>query len=339
MTRSIDRRVIVAGAIMLVLALLPLLAAWLEEDFYIGQLRRVLIIAIAAVSLDIILGYGGMVSLGHAAFLGAGAYVVATLHWHADRNLAIFGWLPASMDSLVTIPLAMAVAALLALVIGAISLRTTGLYFIMITLAFAQMLYFLFVSLRFEDDGRNYGGDDGLRYPADVLLFRLVGTDNELGFYFVVWTLLALVLFAGHRLTRARFGLALQGIRDNERRMRALCFATRRYKLAAFVLAGAIAGLSGALLALHESYVSPSLMHWTRSGDLVVMVVLGGMGTLSGPVLGAAVFLLLEKFLPDYTEHWMLIFGPVLVLVVLFAKQGLIGLIETKRDPDEGAHG
>jgi branched-chain amino acid transport system permease protein len=339
MNWSIDRRVIVAGVIMLLLALLPLLAAWLEQDFYIGQLRRVLIIAIAAVSLDIILGYGGMVSLGHAAFLGAGAYVVAALHWHADRNLAIFGWLPASMDSLVTIPLAMAVAAVLALVIGAISLRTTGLYFIMITLAFAQMLYFLFVSLRFDDDGRNYGGDDGLRYPSDVLLFRIVGTDNELGFYFVVWTLLAMVLFVGHRLTRARFGLALQGIRDNERRMRALGFATRRYKLAAFVLAGAIAGLSGALLALHESYVSPSLMHWTRSGDLVVMVVLGGMGTLSGPVLGAAVFLLLEKFLPDYTEHWMLIFGPVLVLVVLFAKHGLIGLIETRRDPKEGAHG
>ena len=339
MSPRLDRRAAVAIGLMALLAILPLVATWLDQGFYVGQLRRVLIFAIAAVSLDIILGYGGMVSLGHAAFVGAGAYVVALLHWHADRGIEILGLLPGTMQSLATIPAAMLVAALLALAIGAISLRTSGLYFIMITLAFAQLVYFLFVSLRFEDAGRSYGGDDGLRYPADVAVLGIVETTNDLGFYFVVWTALALVLVAAQRLVRSRFGVVLQGIRDNERRMRAIGFPTNRYRLVAFVLSGAIAGLAGALLALHEGYVSPSLMHWTRSGDLVVMVVLGGMGTLFGPVIGATLFLLLEKFLPDFTEHWMIVFGPLLVLAVLFARRGLIGLFDKRgEEARDGGH-
>jgi branched-chain amino acid transport system permease protein len=330
-----DRRTMFAIVLMTALALLPLVAEALDQGFYVGQLRRVLIFAIAAVSLDLILGYGGMVSLGHAAFFGIGAYVVAILHWHADRELSLPGGIAPVTSSLAVLALAILAAALLAAAIGAICLRTSGIYFIMITLAFAQMLYFLFVSLRFEDAGRAYGGDDGLRFPVDAKLLGFVDTENDLTFYFAVWAILALLLWAGHRATRARFGFVLEGIRDNERRMRALGFDTDRYKLAAFTLSGAIAGLAGALFAYHESYVSPSLMHWTRSGDLVVMVVLGGMGSLFGPVAGATLFLLLEKFLPDYTQHWMLVFGPILVLLVLFAKRGLIGLVD-RRDAGDG---
>lgn len=336
MTR--DRRLLFIFGLLAIFALLPLVASALDQEFYIGQVRRVLIFAVAAVSLDLILGYAGMVSLGHAAFFGVGAYVVAILHWHADREVLLFGLVPGTTSSFVTIPLAMLVAAALAAVIGAICLRTAGIYFIMSTLAFAQMIYFLFVSLRFHENDRAYGGDDGLRFPGQTQVLGVVDTDSTIAFYYLVLAVLMLVLYLGHRLTRARFGLALQGIRDNERRMRAIGFPTPRYKLVAFVLSGAIAGLAGALLAFHEGYVSPSLMHWTRSGDLIVMVVLGGMGSLFGPVAGAAMFLLLEKFLPDYTEHWMLVFGPILVLVVLFAKRGLIGLVDGRTEAGRGRH-
>jgi branched-chain amino acid transport system permease protein len=333
MTR--DRRIVFIVVLMALFALVPLVAGAIGQEFYVNQFRRILIYAIAAVSLDLILGVGGMVSLGHAAFLGIGAYVLGILHWHAERDVLLFGFLPATTSSFVTLPLAVIIAGALALAIGAISLRTSGLYFIMITLAFAQMLFFFFVSLRFQLEGRDYGGDDGLRYSGDTTIFGLIDTSNDTAFYYFVWALLALVLYLAHRLVHARFGATLLGIRENERRMRALGVETFRYKLAAFGLAGAIAGLAGALLAIQEGYVSPSVMHWTRSGDLIVMVVLGGMGSLFGPVAGAALFLLLEKFLPDYTEHWMLIFGPVLVAIVLFAKRGLIGLVD-KRD---GGHG
>jgi branched-chain amino acid transport system permease protein len=282
------------------------------------------------VSLDLIVGYGGMVSLGHAAFVGVGAYVVGLLHWHADRELLLFGFIPGTSSPLVTFPLAVLTAGALAALIGLVSLRTGGIYFIMITLAFAQMLYFLFVSWRLADGDRQYGGDDGLRFPAESRLFG-VDIAQDLPFYYLALALLALVLFVGRRTTESRFGLLLQGCRENERRMRALGFPTLRYKLAAFAIAGAVAGLAGALLALHESYVSPAIMHWTRSGDLVVMVVLGGMGTLVGPVAGATLFLLMERFLPDWTEHWMLVFGPALIAIVLFARRGLLGLAERGR--------
>ncbi|MBL8700387.1 MAG: branched-chain amino acid ABC transporter permease [Alphaproteobacteria bacterium] len=323
-----DRRILFIAVLMALFAVLPLVAGALDQEFYIGQVRRVLIYAIAAVSLDLIVGYGGMVSLGHAAFLGIGAYVVGILAWHADREVLLFGLVPGTTNGVVAVVAAVVVGAGFAAVIGAVSLRTTGLYFIMITLAFAQMLYFLMVSLRFEDQGRAYGGDDGLRFPVEARILGLVDPADDVAFYYLVLAMLALVLVLGHRLVNARFGLVLQGLRDNERRMRAIGFSPFACRLAAFTLAGAVTGLAGALLAYHEAYVSPAIMHWTRSGDLVVMVVLGGLGTLFGPVAGAAAFLLLEKFLPDYTEHWMLVFGPILVAVVLFAKRGLIGLAE-----------
>jgi branched-chain amino acid transport system permease protein len=329
--RSLDRRVWFAIVLLAALAVLPLVANATGNEFYIGQFRRILIFAIAAISLDLILGYGGMVSLGHAAFFGVGAYVVAILNWHADREVPLFGLMLGTHDVLVTWTAAILVSAAMAFLIGLISLRTTGIFFIMITLAFAQMVYFFFVSLR------AYGGDDGLRFPGDTVVLGIVDTENDVAFYYLVFAILCATLYLCRRVVNSRFGMVVQGCRENERRMRALGFPTYKYKLAAFTLAGAIAGLAGALFAAHESYISPSIMHWTRSGDLIVMVVLGGMGTLIGPVIGAIAFLFLEKTLPDYTEHWMIVFGPILLLVVLFARRGIFGwfLPESER----GRHG
>ena len=191
-----------------------------------------------------------------------------------------------------------------ALCIGVVSLRTSGVYFIMITLAFAQLLYFIFVGL----DG--IGGDEGLRFRPDRNVMGLINLHHSTTFYYVVLACLAATVFALHRLVHSPFGLMLAGCRENEHRLRALGCATFRYKLIAFVIAGAIAGLAAGLFALHEAFVSPAVMHWSRSGDLIVMVLLGGMGTLVGPIIGAIGFLMLESFLPDYSEHWMLFFGP-----------------------------
>lgn len=324
----IDRRGWIVIALLALFAAAPLLALAFDAPFYIGQFRRILIFAIAAVSLDLILGYGGMVSLGHAAFFGVGAYVVAILNWHAFRDLPLFGLPLGTMNPLITWTLAALLAGVVALIIGLFSIRTTGIYFIMITLAFAQMVYFAFVSLR------AYGGQDGLRFRGRTQFLGLE-TGNTVHFYYLVLALLCAVLYLAWRLTRSRFGMVIQGARENERRLKALGFPSFPYKLAAFTLAGAICGLAGGLFATDQSFVSPEIMHWTRSGDLIVMVIMGGMGTLIGPVIGAAIFLLLEFVLPDYSEHWKIIFGPVLILIVLFAKHGLWGWI----DPRGARHG
>ena len=284
---------------------------------------RILIFALAAASLNLILGYGGMVSFGHAAFFGAGAYVVGILSHHATLGDPLMTWpvtVGGTENALIAWPLAMLAAGLLALPIGALSLRTSGLYFIMITLAFAQMLYFFAVSLE------TYGGDDGLSLRSRSALGPLdLGDDRQ--FYFLVLAILVLALFLKERLVNARFGRVLRGIRENERRMAALGYPVYRYKLAAFVIAGAFGGLAGALIANHTEFVSPSFMDWPRSGEFLVIVVLGGMGSLFGPVLGAIAFLLLEEVLSDLTRHWMIVLGPLLVLVVLFGKRGLWSLI------------
>ncbi len=330
MLALLDRRAAFVLVLLLFFAALPAIAVAAGEEFYIGQFRRILIFAIAAISLDLILGYGGMVSLGHAAFFGIGAYVVAILNWHAQEETALLGFIPGASSILVTWPAAVLVSAAVALVVGAISLRTSGIYFIMITLAFAQMIYFFFVSLE------AYGGDDGLRFPGDIGFIDAAATALgdagydpatwfETIFYYFTFALFLAVLYGSYRLVHSRFGMVIQGCRENERRMRAIGFATYRYKLACFAIAGGIAGLAGAVFAAHESYISPSIMHWTRSGDLIIMIVLGGMGTLVGPVAGATLYLLLEKFLPDYTQHWPIVFGPILILVVLFAKRGIYG--------------
>lgn len=332
MTRMPARRTkaALATVVLAALAVLPPAAEALDESFLIGLFTRVLIFALAAVSLDLILGFGGMVSFGHSAYFGAGAYVVAILSFHGTGGEAP-AWpfaLPWFDSALAAWPLAVAGAALLALLIGAVSLRTSGMYFIMITLAFAQMLYYFFVSLEV------YGGDDGLSIAGRN---RLPGLDleNEAAFYYVCLLILAVFLVLGRRLVRSRFGMVLRGCKENEERMRALGFPVYRYKLTAFVLAGAAAGLAGALMANYMGFVDPALMHWTVSGEIMVMVILGGMGTLAGPVVGAAVLLLLEEVLSAYMEHWMIILGPVLVLVVLFARRGIWGWFGRGED----AHG
>jgi branched-chain amino acid transport system permease protein len=224
--------------------------------------------------------------------------------------------------------LALAASALFALVFGAISLRTRGVYFIMITLALAQMMYFLGVSLD------RYGGDDGLPLAEPSDFSGLVDLSDKNSLYFLVFALLLLCLWISRRLVNSRFGMVIQGARSNEARMEAIGFPTYRYKLAAFVIAGTMAGLAGALLANHTDFVNPDMMHWTRSGDLIIMVLLGGMGSLVGPIVGALVFILLEELLSGVTEYWQLIFGPFLILVVLFARGGLLGFLERRGDSD-----
>lgn len=300
--------------LLLVLAAFPLVAPALGLDFYISFVRRVLIFALAATSLNLVLGYGGMVALGHAAFFGAGAYMVAILGV-AGVSSALVGW-----------PVAIGVAALLALITGAVSLRTRGVYFIMITLAFAQMIYYMFISLR------QYGGEDGLNMAGKS---TLPGVDlaHDLSFYYVVLVIFGAVCLGVSRLVNSRFGQALQGIRENESRMQALGYPVYRIKLTAFVLSGALAGLAGALLANHNLFVSPSLMHWTQSANLLIMVLVGGIGLRLGGVAGAATMLLLEEFLRQWTDYWHMPLGVLLLGVVLFAPRGLAGLFIRKERP------
>ena len=303
---------------------LPFLAEAAGKGFYVTLFTRILIFGLAAVSLDLILGYGGMVSFGHAAFVGVGAYVIGILSWHVFDASPVMTWpvmIEGTENAFVVWPLAALMGGLFALVIGAISLRTAGISFIMITLAFAQMLFYLAISLR------KYGGEDGIALYSKSQLVPAVDLFDRTTFYYVCLALLAAFLLICRRLTRSRFGMVVRGARINERRMKALGFSPYRYKLTAFVISGAGAGLSGALLANAAEFVGPAYMSWQRSGELIVMVVLGGMGTLFGPVVGAAAFVLLEEWLADLTEHWQIILGPVLLFVVVFARRGIWGWI------------
>ena len=301
---------------LLALALVPPLAGMLNQPFYVDLFRRMMIFAIAALSLDLILGYGGLVSFGHAAYLGIGAYAVGVLTHHGIQN-GFVQW-----------SLAIVGSALVALVIGAISIRTSGVYFIMITLAFTQMLYYLGLSIE------EYGADDGMRLAARSQFAGLVDLRNPAAFYYVVFVLLVLFLYVTHRMVNARFGMVIRAAKSNEPRARAVGFSPYGYRLAAFVVAGAMCGVAGALLVNHTEYLTPEFMHWTRSGEIMFMVILGGMGTLVGPVVGAVALLLLEDVLSAWTTHWQMVLGPILLLVVLFAKRGLVGLL-----PDRGRDG
>jgi branched-chain amino acid transport system permease protein len=304
-----DRRSALPWLLLLAAAALPWVAGWLDQVYYIGFARRMMIFALAAVSLNFIMGYGGMVSLGHAAFFGMGAYTVAIAMSHGVAS----AW--------ITWPLAVAVAAAMALVIGAISLRTRGVYFIMITLAFAQMVYYLAVGLK------QYGGEDGLNLPGRSTVGFGVDLADELTLYYVVLALLATVIFLLNRTIDARFGRVLLGIRENEIRMEAVGFPTFRYRLTGFAIAGGLAGLAGALLANHNLFVSPATLHWTQSATLVVMVLLGGIGFRYGGLLGAVVLLLLEEVLAALTDYWHLPLGLLLLAVVFFAPRGLAGVV------------
>ena len=302
-------RLVALGGGLLALALVPPLAGLLNEPFYVDLFRRMMIFAIAAVSLDLILGYGGLVSFGHAAYLGIGAYAVGVPTYYGIQNGFLHGGL------------AIVGSALVALVIGAISIRTSGIYFIMITLAFTQMLYYLGLSIE------EYGADDGMRLAARSRFAGLIDLRDPATFYYVVFALLVLFLYVSHRMVNARFGLVIRATKSNEARARAVGFSPYAYKLTAFVIAGAMCGVAGALLVNHTEYLTPEFMHWTRSGEIMFMVILGGMGTLVGPVVGAVALLLLEDVLSAWTTHWQMILGPILLLVVLFAKRGLIGLL------------
>lgn len=299
-------------AVALALAF-PQLAALLGQDFYVSFASRVLIWGLLASSLNLLVGMGGMVSLGHAAFFGVGAYVVGVIALD----------MPQLSGALTAWPLAMAINALLALVIGAISLRTRGVYFIMITLAFAQMLFYIFVSLK------GYGGDDGMSLARRSSLPGL-NMANDTVFYYVVLTILGICLLALGRLKSSRFGRVLRGIKDNEVRMESMGYPSFRFKLAAFVIAGSVAGLAGALMANQNSFVSPNMLYWDQSGTTLVMVILGGLGSLWGGLAGAAAYLLLEEVLTAFTRHWQIALGLILLGVVFFAPNGIAGLFAKK---------
>lgn len=294
-------------AIFAALALLPFVPLSGSENFILATVSRVMIFAIAAVSLDLILGYGALVSFGHAAFLGIGAYAVGILSAHGIREAAI------------QLPVALIASAVFALITGAISLRTKGIYFIMITLAFGQMAFFFAVSLA------AYGGDDGMTLPGRSLFFGIDTGRSELSLYYIVFAFLLGSYLLCRSIVSSRFGRVIRGAKENPQRMAAIGFSLFRYQLTMYVIAGTLCGLAGFLLANQTQFVSPAYMTWQRSGELIVMVLLGGLGSLNGAILGAASFLLLEEVLSHFTEYWKLYFGPFLVLVVLFANGGLIG--------------
>ncbi len=312
-------RAVVATAVLLLLALVPVLAALVQQPFYVTLVTRIMIFALAALGLNLVLGYGAMVSFGHAMYMGVGAYAVGILSHYGVAN----GW--------AHVGAALVAGALLALAVGAICLRTSGMAFIMITLAFAQMLFFLAVSLK------DFGGDDGLSIAArsDFGLFKLA--DNRV-LYYATYAVLVATLYAFWRLVHSRFGMVLRGCKSNERRMAALGFATLRYKLAAYVLSALVCVLAGVLLANLTRFVAPAYMAWTVSGELIVMIVLGGLGTLMGPVVGAAALLLLEEVLASFkiglpaldawvSQHWQALIGLFIVFVVLAMKRGIYGVL------------
>ncbi len=305
---SILAREILPIAIFLGFALFPVAAAFGAENYLLDLLMRVMIFAIAALGLDLLVGYGALVSFGHAAFIGIGAYAVGILAAHGIGEMSI------------SLPVALAAATAFAYLTGAICLRTRGVYFIMITLAFGQMAYFLASSLA------PYGGDDGLTIHARNTLFGLSPFTHERLFYYIVLGCLAGCYLLCRALVISRFGRVFRGARENATRMATLGFEIYRYQLAAYAISGALGGLAGFLLANATDFVSPAYMSWQRSGELIIMIIFGGLGTLHGAIIGALAFLLLSEWLSELTENWKMILGPLLVLIVLLARGGLLGL-------------
>jgi len=302
--------------LLLLLAILPLLTQAFDQRYLLSIGTRVVIWSIAAISLNMILGYGGLVSFGHAMFFGIGGYAVGILAANGITSGSI-QW-----------PVGVLAAALWAALIGALSLRTRGLYFIMITLAFAQLVYYVGAGLE------AYGGDDGLNISRSRFV-GLLDLRDKAAFYWLCFTLLAATLWFCGRFANSRFGLVIRGARSNDLRMTALGFPVFRYRLAAFTIAGALGGLAGILLANEGAYISPAMMSWVKSGDLIVIVVLGGMGTLFGPLYGAIAFFVLEETLKPlldllhkgWGEYWQIVFGPLLVLIALYARGGIDSLL------------
>jgi len=306
-------RLILWTVTVALLVALPPLAQAAGQPFYIDLVRRMLILSIAAVSLNLILGYGGLVSFGHAAYLGLGAYSVGIL--------AFYGITSGPLQWLV----AMGVSAAVAAVIGAVCIRTSGIFFIMITLAFTQMLYYLGISLE------EFGGDDGMRLKARSQFGGLINLSDSVTFYYVSLAILLLAVLLVYRIVNSRFGMVLRAAKSNEARSRAIGFSPYPYRLVAFVIAGAMCGLAGALYANHTNYITPGLMSWHQSGELMFMVILGGMATTAGPIIGTFAFLILEEILKAapiafVKEHWQMFLGPLLLLSVIFFRRGLAGI-------------
>jgi len=309
MDGSLDRSLLTGLSVLGLLAVMPLLGPLLGGDYVLSLVIKAMIFAIAAISLDLVLGYGGMVSFGHAAFLGIGAYVTGiALHE------GVYGAFP-------VLGLVLLASGSFALVTGAVSLRTRGVYFIMITLAFAQMVYFSLTSLSI------YGGDDGLTLWNTPRVFGLYPFETGSGLFFSTLVLPALTWLFIWRLAMSRFGRVLRAARQNPTRAESLGYSVFRYRLIAYVVSGMLAGVAGFLTACHAEFISPSTTSWQISGHLIIMVVLGGMGTRNGALLGALFVVLIEEILSRITHDWRLIFGPLLVLVVLFSKGGLAGLL------------
>jgi branched-chain amino acid transport system permease protein len=287
---------------------MPQLLDLVGWDYYLGTLTKMMIYGIAACSLNLILGYGGLVSFGHAAYMGIGAYAVGIMITQGQQN----AW--------IDLPLAVLLSALFAFVIGFICLRTKGVYFIMITLAFAQMLYYLSNSIKI------FGGDEGLRIKSRLDFGLQLSSKSDVHLYFVVLVFLLLSLYMIYRLMNSKFGQVIKAIKDDDIRVDSIGLHAFKYKLAIFVIAGALGGLAGALMVNQQKYVSPNLLHWTQSGLLMVMVILGGIGTLSGGLWGALLLLTLESVISEYTLHWQFYVGWILLAVILLAPRGLSSL-------------
>lgn len=322
-----SRRTIITLVVMALLAVLPPVFYLTGNAFYLDLATRLTILAIAAVSLNLILGYGGLISFGHAAYLGIGAYAVGIPAHH---------WLYGGLESLglattsgyVQFPLAIGVAALFALVTGAICLRTKGVYFIMITMAFAQMMYYAIVSIE------EYGGDDGLVIDTRSEL-PFIDLDDPLQLFGLAYVSLVVAMLIVRMIVNSRFGMVLRGAKGNNERVVMLGFNTYLFRLTAYVIAGAMAGYAGALLGNFTTFISPEMMDWGRSGELMFMVILGGTATGIGPVIGATLFIVLEEVLSSLTVYWHLPFGLLLLAVVLFGKGGIMGMLRTDKEGSE----
>jgi branched-chain amino acid transport system permease protein len=300
---------VVSAAILILLGLIPAYSWSFDAPYYVTLFSRIVILALAALSLAPILSYGGMVSFGHALYLGVGAYSVGILGHHGVAN----GW--------IHLAVAVVISGVIASVTGAICLRTTGFGFIMITFAFAQMFYFLMVSFQY------YGGDDGLSILDRSDFTPLFNLNSNVVLYYLAFSFLVAVLYLLYRLVDSHFGLVIRGCKSNERRVKALGIPTLRYKLSIYVFSAVICGVAGVLLGNLTRFASPEYMSWVRSGDLILMLVVGGVNSLMGGIVGAIVLLLLEEVLSEWTEHWMVVLGPLVVLIVLIAKQGLYGVL------------
>ncbi|MCH9671098.1 MAG: branched-chain amino acid ABC transporter permease [Gammaproteobacteria bacterium] len=299
---------------LLGLAIVPTATNYFDEPFALDIATRILILALAACSLNLILGYGGLVSFGHAAYLGIGAYAVGIPAYYENYD----GWFQ--------LGIAIVASALFAFLTGLVCLRTRGVYFIMITLAFAQMVYFGILSIE------EYGGDDGLVIDVRSEFGSAINLESAQTLYYLILGVLVATLFIIHRIVHARFGMVIRGGKGNEERMVSLGFPVFRYRLVCYVISGVICGVAGWMLGNFTDFISPEMMDWTRSGELIFMVVLGGTASVFGPVLGTATFVLLEEWLSGITLYWQLIFGPFLILVVLFVRGGLFGLLTRMGD-------